>query len=378
MRGRFWGVVAIIGAILIVVALAVSAIFVVIGQNNDRPVGTVAFDPNTDYVPDEAKCDDNHYKDNSIRTVKAGDDEFRQFADAVSTPFKATTGEGVRAEYLTEGCGNATLLSQDVDEMLLWTDQDVPGADQNKAWLQEIKDYITANGLDAFNAKTVIGDVKIVTEKFQIYRSWVNTVWLRFTFADEAKPVVSDRNYEVSAVASPKTQPVPYVASTQDTRPSWRATLMGKNDDCIASVWLNDLDKRIVHSSEDNCKPSTPPGIDCVDCGGSPPPPVLDCPTVYPLFPHGTYPDGCKDDEGRSPFNNGNGSTGGGPAATDGPGDKTKLQDSTDTPRVDPSPPAPAPVPTSDPQPVPTAEPSAPPTSNPSQGCSPAPGETTC
>jgi hypothetical protein len=218
----------------------------------DTGSGTVAFTPGFDKTPDEALCKDNHYIDSSSRTVQAGDVEHRQFATAVSIPFKGTTDVAVVTETSAEICGNPTELGMVVDDMMLWTG--FAGAEENKAWVGKIQADLKKQGLDAFSGKNVAGD-KIVSPEFQKYAGWINAVLLRFN-TDGKQSLTSVRNWEVPAMADPKTQPVAVQAADPESKPSWVRTLRNKIGTCLYKIGFNAEDKRIETF---NCVTPKPP-----------------------------------------------------------------------------------------------------------------------
>jgi hypothetical protein len=132
--------------------------------------------------------------------------------------------------------------------------------------------FIDTYGLDGFKMKDP-HDRVIVTPLYQQYAGWVNTIWYRFTFDDEALPHESIWNWEVSAAYSPMFQPVTQLADAPDKLPSWGATLFDKNGNCLARRALNDRDKRIEALA---CEGDTSPPTRCVvtttnSCGGDNP-----------------------------------------------------------------------------------------------------------
>lgn len=359
------GVLSVIGiaAVIVIPSLGSNAAV----ANNNASSGTVAFTPGFDKTPDEALCTNNHYINSSTLTVLAGDVEYRQFATAVSIPFKGTTDAAVSKEIISENCGNPTELKMVVDDMMLWSG--FPGAEENKSWISEIQADMNKQGLDSFSGTNEAGE-KIVSPQFQEYAGWINTVLLRFNTEGE-QSLTSVRNWELPATVDPATQPVAVLATDQESKPSWVRTLLDKNGACLYKIGFNAEDKRIETF---NCEvpPMTPTTTTTTTTPPTTPPTIT--PVCPPETPHGIWPV-CKDDPSKAP----NGSEGNGLSHDPTPVDPspTPTQPPT-TPRVDPTPPAPAPVATPDPAPAPSLEPSAPAPSDPATGCSPAPGMTTC
>ena len=273
------GVIGVASVILVIAALLVGVVLQFAGNIGDAAsasvktqsnTGTVAFDPATDLVPDEARCVNNHFIKSSSQTVKAGDKNYRQFATAVSIPYTGVTDDAVSKETSTEVCGNPTELKMVVDDMMLWTG--FSGANENKAWVKKIQDEINSKGLDSFVLKVKDTKQLIVTDEFQKYAGWVNTVLLRFNTNGE-QSLTSVRNWEVPATSDPSTQPIAVQASDQESKPAWVRTLMDKNGKCLYKIGFNAEDKRIETF---NCvvpKPPTTITPPCkTNCGHTTPP----------------------------------------------------------------------------------------------------------
>ena len=280
MKTRKWRAGTIILGILAAIAVVVSALWGVTGLVNSDSAsagaGTVAFDPETDLVPDGARCTTTDFVNHSIREVKAGNPEFRQFGLAVSIPFKGETDEDVTKEIVNEMCGNPTFLKMMADEMMLWN---VEGAQFNKeVWLQSILATINEDGLHSFVRKTQDGKL-VVTAEFQKYAGWLNTVLLT-RFNEEGKQsLTSERNWELLATSGVTSLPVAVQASVQENKPAWVRTLKDKMDNCLLRIGFNAEDRRVEVFSCVVTPPAEPPvsppsNPECqVDCGGTPPPP---------------------------------------------------------------------------------------------------------
>lgn len=230
-----------------IVVIAIIAVVLKVGidapaiDNKNADPGTVAFNPGVDLIPEEARCTDNHYIDSSIRVVQAGNQDYRQFATAVSIPYKGSTDKAVYKETSTELCGNPTELKMVADDMMLWTG--FPGADENKAWIVKIQNDIKEHGLDSFITKNDAGDL-IVTPTYLKYAGWFNTVLLRFN-TEGKQSLASTRNWELPATVTPGTQPVAVQATTPESKPTWVRTLRDKNTACLYRIGFNAEDKRI-------------------------------------------------------------------------------------------------------------------------------------
>lgn len=344
------------------------------GKSRSVNAGTVAFKPGFDKTPDDALCKNDAYINSSSQTVKVGDGAYRQFATAVSIPFKGTTDDKATDEIISEDCGNPTVLKMVVDDMMLWTG--FPGAEENKEWISKIQSDMNTQGLDSFSGTNKAGD-KIVSPEFQKYAGWINTVVLRFKTKGQ-QPLTSVRNWELPATANPATQPVAVLAANQESKPSRVRTLFDKNDKCLYKIGFNSEDKRIETF---DCVVPVPPTS--VTPPGTPPgtPPSSGC--VTDCYPENVCPPGqtgtppiCKDGGSTAPnWSDGNGLSNDPTPSTPSP---TPTQPPV-TPRVDTAPaPVPAPTLVPDPAPAPAPEPSATAPVNPSTGCSPAPGMTTC
>jgi len=243
--------------------------------------GTIAFDPETDLVLEEARCVSNDFINSSVQSVKTGDVEYRQFATAVSIPFKGATDAEVTKEILAEICGNPTFLKMVADDMMLWTG--FPGADDNKAWLEALVSDLNTKGLDSFVVKKTEDGGLVVNEQFQKYAGWINTVLLHFN--EEGKQsLTSERNWELPATVDPTTLPIAVQASTVDTKPAWVRTLKDKNGTCLYRIGFNAADKRIemfpcvtpgTPGTPDT--PDTPDNPGCTEPNGCKPP-VVKCP----------------------------------------------------------------------------------------------------
>lgn len=357
---------------------------------DSKGLHTVAFDPEVDALPKEALCEvgDNGYiafADNSIRSVKSGNTDFRQFGTAVSTPYKAKNDTDVTKETLKELCGNPTLLDQASKEMLLWTEELVPGADKNREWLNTIRaSFDSKKGINGFVEVLKDGDEvvgKVVTEEYIKYAQWMNTVLLRFNEEGLHSPT-SVRNWEQSGVNDPaKGLPLVQQAKDQESKPAWIRVLTDKNDKCLVKIGFNAEDKRIEFFNcvepEKPSTPSTPKGggdtpknpVCTENCGTTPPPPPP--PATCPPGTVGTPPV-CKDLPSNDPSQNGNAPDGGGRNDNPGPGDVTNTENNRppEAPRTNPPPPVQQPpVSTPDPTPPPAPEPEAPKPSAPETGC---------
>ena len=283
-------------------------------------ISSIAFDPEVDFLPAEAKCETNLFVDHSIRTVEPGNPEKKQFPTAVSVPFTGADDKAVLTEMTkTELCGNPTALEMVVNEMLLWSSADIPGADENKDWLNEIKADIdsTPFGIDSFVDKTPTGKL-FVTETYQKYAAWVNTVLLR-SVGEGQQSLTSIRNWEVSAVADPRGLPSATQAEVlQENKPAWVRSFIDKMGNCLLRFGFNAEDRRIeIFECPQPVNPEQPPTVTpppgCVgdDCE---PPPTFVCP---PEQPHKAWSVDlnkwiCKDDPSRDPEQQGNNRPGGG------------------------------------------------------------------
>lgn len=304
LNSKGLGLLGVLSAIGIAAVIAVPYIGTTIPAANadtgSTSSDTVAFKPGFDKTPDEALCKDDHYINASTLTVKVGDAAYRQFATAVSIPFKGTTDDEVNKEIISEVCGNPTVLKMVIDDMMLWTG--FPGAEENKEWISKIQTDMTTQGLDAFSGTNEAGD-KVVSPEFQKYAGWVNTVLLRFKM-DGNQSLTSVRNWELPATVDPSTQPVAVLAADQESKPSWVRTLLDKNGKCLYKIGFNAEDKRIETF---NCVEPTPPATvtpppvttpGCkTDCGGTPPctthcgPPPCTGTSCNPCPPGNTIPD---------------------------------------------------------------------------------------
>lgn len=333
-------------------------------------IDSIAFDPEVDFLPAEAKCETNLFVDHSVRTVEPGNPEKKQFPTAVSIPFTGADDKAVLTEMTkTELCGNPTAFEMVVNEMLLWSSADIPGADENKDWLNEIKADIdsTPFGIDSFVDKTPTGKL-FVTETYQKYAAWVNTVLLR-SVPEGKQSLTSIRNWEVSAVADPRGLPSATQAEVQENKPAWVRSFIDKMGNCLLRFGFNAEDRRIeIFECEQPVPPGTtpptdtPPGCVGTECE---PPPAFVCP---PEQPHKSWSEDlgkwiCKDDPSRDPEQQSNNRPGGGglaPVQTDPPGPPAGGE-------PEPTYTAPAPVQTPAPEVTPIVVPTPAPTVAPSE-----------
>lgn len=279
-RGRGLLISLAVLVVLVIVAAVLKVGFDDTGispQSDPEAQGTVAFDPETDLVPEEARCTDNHYIDSSNRSVRVGDKDYRQFATAVSIPYAGTTDAAVYRETSAEICGNPTEFKMTLDDMMSW--KGFPGADSNKAWIVKIQKLIEKDGLESFIQKDD-ADTLIVTPLFQKYAGWVNTVLLRFN-ADGKQSLTSTRNWELPATVTPGTQPIAVLAKDQESKPSWVRTLTDKNGKCLYRIGFNAIDKRIETFP---CAVNPPPKTGC-EKGACPTPSNPPCEHICPKDP---------------------------------------------------------------------------------------------
>lgn len=256
-------------------------------------VDTIAFDPSKDAIPAEAKCDTNLFVDHSLRTVEVGNLEKKQFGTAVSIPLTGVDDKSVMTEMTkTEICGNPTVLEMVVKDMLSWNSSEIPGADDNKGWLNEIEQTIASapSGLNSFIAnKAKESDPWTVTETYQKYAAWVNTVLLR-SKAEGQQSLTSVRNWELSASVDPsKGLPSAQQAAVQENKPAWVRSYIDKQGNCLLRFGFNTEDRRFevfdcktptpeAPPSEGNPPPGTPevpnqPPSGCTENCSPPPPP---------------------------------------------------------------------------------------------------------
>lgn len=322
------GTVAVIAIVAsAVTGLVASGVTQVSPAAADGGIDSIAFDPEVDFLPAEAKCDTNLFVDHSVRTVEAGNPEKKQFPTAVSIPFTGTDDKSVMTELTkTEICGNPTELEMVVNDMLLWSSEDIPGADENKGWLNTIKADIDGNplGINSFVEKSPTG-VLTVTATYQKYAAWVNTVLLR-SVAEGQQSLTSVRNWEVSAVADPsKGLPSAQQAAVQENKPAWVRSYIDKMGNCLLRFGFNVEDRRMEIFACETPAPPTPenPGTPENPPGGGgcesncEPPPSFECP---PDQPHKAWSEDlkkwiCKDDPSRDPEQQGNNRPGGGGSA---------------------------------------------------------------
>jgi hypothetical protein len=252
------GIATFVAVILVVVASLWGTTLPAAHSNTNTGSGSVAFHPGFDKTPADALCTTNHYNGISTQTPKPGDPNARQFATAISNPFKGTTDAAVNKEIVLENCGNPTFLKMSLDEMTLWKGI-VPGADENMAWIEKIQQDIAKHTLDSFSGTMGSDSLKVTSVQYQKYAGWVNTVWLRFNDEGLQSPT-STRNWELPATVTPGIQPVAVQATVQESKPAWVRTLRDKVGTCLYRVGFNAEDKRIeVFPCATPPTPGTPP-----------------------------------------------------------------------------------------------------------------------
>lgn len=269
------GGVLIALAALLVIGLVVWVVFQAMSTKTSSPripAGSVAFNPDTDLVPEEARCDSNMFIDHSIRIVEAGNSDKRQFATAVSIPIKVMNEAGATVEIVEEICGNPAELKMVADEMMLWP-SNVDGAESNKVWIKErILNVIAANGLESFVMKAPDGTM-YVTEEFQMWAGWLNTIILSGN-AEGKQSLTSVRNWEVPAVPDPTALPIAHVASVEESKPAWVRVYRDKLGSCLMIIGFNAEDRRIEMFE---CGGTPGDNPDCVENCGSEPPCTVNC-----------------------------------------------------------------------------------------------------
>lgn len=306
MSRKTFGLGAIISLVIVLGILLVPLAFQAFVPSWPIPPGSVAFDPDTDLVPEEARCDSNVFVDHSIRTVEAGNSDKRQFSAAVSIPFTGTDDAAVAVETVDEICGNPTELKMVADDMMLWP-SDLDGAETNKVWIQErILDVIAKNGLESFVMKAPDGTM-YVTEEFQMWAGWLNTIILSGN-AEGLQEWTSVRNWEVPAVPDPTALPVAQLASVEESKPAWVRVYRDKLDNCLMVIGFNAEDRRFEVFGCEGAPPTPPSNPGCVENCGSEPPCTVNCSPPCPpgneipdCAPKSSNPDDYVYPEGKPP-----------------------------------------------------------------------------
>lgn len=262
-------------------------------------IDSIAFDPETDFLPNEAKCATNLFVDHSVRLPELGNPDKKQSSTAVSIPLKGKDDAAVLSEMLAENCGNPTVMVMHVDDMLLWDDSQIPGAEANKAWLNEIKATIAEAtfGINSFvEAKSDKNAADTVSPLFQKYASWVNTVLLR-SLAEGQQSLTSVRNWEVSGAWAPNMGlPVTQQATVQENKPAWVRIFKDKMGNCLLRFGWNAEDRRLeIFPCAEPAPPGTPGTPGTPETPGTPDNPgctepcnptpcVYDCPKTDELY----------------------------------------------------------------------------------------------
>lgn len=331
--------------------------------------------------------------------------EPRKWSDAISTPFGAQDPEAIRDELQEAICQDPVLgtswLSFLVNEF-----QEHYGIDL-AAMNPWIADYATSvDQIDEVAAGFIpLLDVAEPTDeqilqaveankKWQQRASYIGTLLDKFALGGvEARPSIVNYHLKDGGLvvgALPAVEKNPQQESLEAL--VFEVTL---KDQCepLASMGANIHDKRPELFEGKKCEapkpeePNQPSEPNKPTEPGKPTPPKPPTTTTPPTPPTTLEPK----DPSKDPVNNGNANTGGGKNQDPGPGTyvpPNQMEQPPATPRPNPPKPAPTvpapapsnpkPTPTKDPAPAPSPEVSAPTPDAPAQGCSPAPGMSSC
>ncbi len=254
-----------------------------------------------DILPDRAKCVSDDFVDHSLREVRSGDSEFRQWSDAVSIPYESSDKDEVLDEEFAENCGNPTALDGDI-QMLSGIRIGGSTIGEENPWMGEFLATADDQGFrEAFlTRKAGEGDRIFVTPEYQEIASMVNTIFLRYENAGvEARQSV--RNWHL---AGPVAGELPRVVENPDQEGLPALVLVyTRKDNCPESViGFNISDKRSEEFPvicEEPPKPPAPPTPEPPCQCPKPPvppttvPPCKDCPPVTTAPPTTVPP--CKD-----------------------------------------------------------------------------------
>lgn len=272
---RNWRTGAIITGILAAISIVALALWgVTIPGANTNP-GTPAEDLTVrvgDVIPREAKClESDEFIKNSLSSTDL------RWSDSVSTPFTATTPEGMFGELLNENCGNPTVLMMNVEALSkISVEEGLTIGDVNP-WMA---DFISQKEsglakLDFLTKKVGYGDDLFVTTSFQEVAELTNTVLLRLKVVG----ISNDNSLENWHVAARDglaagTLPVATLNETQEKAlPALRLEYTHKTECPLFAIGFNIADKRFELLPV-NC--GTPPTVTQPPCKGDCEPPKLE------------------------------------------------------------------------------------------------------
>ncbi len=134
-----------------------------------------------DLLPEEARCDSDEFLWHSLQEVREGDPAYRQWSDAVSTPFESSDPDEMRDELFGEHCGNPTELTMSIEAL---SDMAIDGHNigELNPWMGEYIDAVNDPGMrEAYlTLKDGEGDIVFVTEEYQQYAAMTNTLLMAF------------------------------------------------------------------------------------------------------------------------------------------------------------------------------------------------------
>lgn len=134
-----------------------------------------------DLLPEEARCDSDEFLWHSLQEVREGDPAYRQWSDAVSTPFESSDPDEMRDELFGEHCGNPTELTMSIEAL---SDMAIDGHNigELNPWMGEYIDAVNDPGMrEAYlKLKDGEGDIVFVTEEYQQYAAMTNTLLMAF------------------------------------------------------------------------------------------------------------------------------------------------------------------------------------------------------
>lgn len=329
--------------------------------------------------------------------------EPRKWSDAISTPFGAQDPEAIRDELQQAICQDPVLGTSwlaflvnefqehyniNLSELNPWIADYATDVDQ----IDEVAaGFIPLLDVAEPTDEQILAAVE-ANKKWQQRASYIGTLLDKFALGGvEARPSVVNYHLKDGGLvvgALPAVEKNPQQESLEAL--VFEVTL---KDQCepLASMGVNIHDKRPELFDGKKCEtptpetpgtPGTPDKPHTPETPGTPPPTTTTPPPPTTLEPKKPEQD---------PVNRGNANTGGGKNEDPGPGTyvpPNQMEQPPATPRPNPAPPAPTvpapapsnpkPTPTKDPAPAPKPEVSAPAPEAPAQGCSPAPGMSSC
>lgn len=224
-----------------------------------------------DLIPAEAECDSDEFIKNSLPSTKL------VYGDSVSTPFVSDDPLEMFFEYLSENCGNPTVLDQTIRGLYSMQADDTHTIGQvNAWWMDEYLEMVPADVKlrEAFLIKKEDEGSKLfVIDEFSQYAELANTVLLRMKI-DGVYEEQSVTNWHIPARVGLVAGEIPRPqinTVTEERLAALHLEYTFKGAACgPIRIGFNRYDKRLEIFASD-CKPFTPPSSCTVNCGSNPP-----------------------------------------------------------------------------------------------------------